>query len=123
MRFVTRMVSWLIIWTSAIGCSTDHTADKIAFDLEILNNDGLIGPESGLRALHYEFCIPVGTDKNYEVASIDPSVYCTRVTGRIGCQTEQLLCQGNTHQNDHRRILEELAELEYVDRIEQSFFE
>jgi hypothetical protein len=44
-------------------CRADEQAQlksrsKITFDLEQLNENGLYGPPGGLRALHYEFCIP-----------------------------------------------------------------
>ena len=91
--------------------------------MKILDTDGLYGPPDGLRALDYEFCIPVGKAVRDEVASIDPSVRCSLGRGRVGCRMDQLLCLGNTHQKDHKRILLSLARLNYIEKIEQSIFE
>jgi hypothetical protein len=43
--------------------------------------------------------------------------------GRIGCGESENLCIGSTHQKDFRRILQRLAELKYVQRIDESFLE
>jgi len=43
--------------------------------------------------------------------------------GRIRCGTHENLCIGSTHQENFMDVLRELAELPYVNRIDQSFFE
>ena len=99
-------------------------ASKIRFDLDRLNGDGLQGPPDGLRALHYEFCIPDRPDALSEVRRIDPSLQVySRSPGRIGCNDTELLCLGDTHQPGHRQVLERLAALEYVTEIREAFFE
>jgi len=96
----------------------------IAFDLAGIDQDGLIGPREGKRAVDYEYCIPNDSDAAAEVRAIDPSArIMAGSSGRIGCRADQLLVLGNTHQLGFRRVLRLLAELPYVDRIEQAFFE
>lgn len=103
------------------GAST--AGDIIRFDLSVLGESGLYGPSDGLRALHYEFCIPDRSDAVAQVRDIDASVRLQRAQGRIGCSKTQLLCIGSTHQPGYRQVLAALADLAYVARIEQAFFE
>ena len=110
------------------GCSSVSNphpfSSKIDIDLENVNSEGLRGPPDGLRAVHYEFCIPAGEDRADEVRSIDPTAqFMPGSPGRIGCTTDQVLAVGNTHQPSYRRVLESLAALEYVNRIVENFFE
>lgn len=95
-------------------------SEKITFDLTQLDDDGLYGPPDGKRSLDYEFCIPQGEQYREEVQAIDPSVnFFPGSAGRIGCTEEQILTIGNTHQADFRLVLMELANLEYVERIQR----
>lgn len=97
---------------------------RIAIDLTNVNADGLRGPPTGLRAVHYEFCIPVGTHYAAEVRGIDPTAQLmTGSRGRIGCADGQVLVLGHTHQRAYRQVLDQLANLPYVARITESFFE
>ena len=97
---------------------------KITFDLKKLNDKGLYGPPSGLRTLSYEFCIPGNKACAEEVKRIDPSVRIHKGSrGRIGCTKDQYLCIGETGQKNFREVLKKLAELDYVKRIDQCFFE
>lgn len=97
--------------------------DKIRFDVTALDQAGLYGPANGLRALSYEFCIPDEPHAQAEVRSIDASLRLQSARGRIGCGDGELLCIGNTHQPRYRAVLEALARLPYVARIEQAHFE
>jgi hypothetical protein len=97
---------------------------KITFDLSSLNSDGLYGPPDGLRALHYEFCIPANPDCEAQVRRIDPTVsIMPKSRGRIGCSPDEFLCVGSTHQPRFRMVLSQLARLPYVKRINQAVFE
>jgi hypothetical protein len=96
---------------------------KIRFDLSLLDDSGLYGPPDGLRALHYEFCIPDRPETVLQVRRIDGSVRVQRAPGRSGCSESELLCIGTTHQPGYREVLAGLARLPYVTRIEQAFFE
>jgi len=109
---------------TGIGVTRDETESKIGFDLSRLNNDGLQGPTDGLRALHYEFCIPADETFAEEVQRIDSTCQVMKsANGRVRCGQDEYLCLGNTHQTDFRSVLMRLAELEYVGQIEESFFE
>ena len=106
------------------GDSDASVMEKIRFDLSVLDDDGLYGPPDGRRALHYEFCIPATETHADQVRAIDPTIQVMRGSrGRIGCTADQFLCIGSTHQADFRGVLNRLAELPYIDRIEQSFAE
>jgi hypothetical protein len=97
---------------------------KITFDLSSLDESGLYGPTDGKRALSYEFCIPDTVQNRAEVNRIDPTVkFFAQSPGRIGCGESENLCIGSTHQKDFRGVLQRLAELTYVQRIDESFFE
>jgi hypothetical protein len=99
-------------------------AQKIAFDLGQLNTDGLAGPPDGLRAISYELCVPDRSECLAEVQRIDPSLELMRgARGRIGCETDQVLCLGSTHQPEWRQVLTRLADLPYVTRIAEAHFE
>ncbi|HKQ25926.1 MAG TPA: hypothetical protein VJT81_15885 [Burkholderiales bacterium] len=115
----------VVMITSCAAVSNPHPfSSKIDIDLENVNSEGLRGPPDGLRAVHYEFCIPAGEDRAEEVRSIDPTAQFMRGSrGRIGCARDQVLVVGSTHQRSYRQVLERLAALEYINRIEENFFE
>lgn len=97
---------------------------KIRFDLERLNPEGLQGPPGGLRALHYEYCIPHRNNAIDVVTAIDPTLTIQQGSpGRIGCSEEELLCLGHTNQPGYRAVLEQLASLPTVREIREAFFE
>jgi hypothetical protein len=97
---------------------------KITFDIFRLDESGLYGQPDGKRALSYEFCIPDTVQNRSEVKRIDPTVkFFAGSPGRIGCKEHENLCIGSTHQKDFRGVLQRLAELTYVQRIDESFFE
>lgn len=110
------------------GCASDapsgQVSAKVTIDLSGLNAEGLRGPAPGLRAAHYEFCIPSGGHFTREVGAIDPTArFMPGSRGRIGCGKEEVLVAGSTHQRDYRQVLDRLAALSYVRRIQESFFE
>ncbi len=114
-------VSLFLISCGLAGESNDS---KITFDLDRINEEGLVGPPAGLRSVMYEFCIPADSLLAEEVRSIDRSVSLyPRSRGRIGCSEEQILCIGSTQQPEWRGVLERLAALDFVARIDESFME
>lgn len=101
------------------SADSDSAMDKIAFDLNQLDENGLYGPANGKRSLDYEFCLPTGDPYAQTVRAIDPSVqFFPQSPGRIGCGDREVLAIGNTHQAHYQTILIELANLDYVDRIQ-----
>jgi len=106
------------------AAAAQHTSPKIEVNLETVNDEGLRGAPNGLRAVHYEFCIPAGERYATEVLGIDPTLQLLpKSRGRIGCTNRQLLAVGSTHQEGYRQVLERLAALPYITRIVESFFE
>ena len=114
-----------------LGQSTTEDVDtttnfrcKITFDISKLDEYGLYGPKDGKRALAYEFCIPENLHNRAEVMRIDSTVkFYGDSQGRIGCKEHENLCIGSTNQKNFKGVLQRLAELTYVRRIDESFFE
>ena len=104
--------------------SNNDMSPKIEFDVSILDPDGLYGPAGGLRSLGYEFCIPADEKNVAEIHTIDSTIKVYKQSpGRIGCNKDEYLCMGETHNKAYQIILTELAQLPYVQRITQSFYE
>ena len=97
---------------------------KIDFDLDALDEQGLIGPPDGKVAVSYEFCIPKDQKAVDEVRTIDPTIaFHPDSRGRSGCGPMEVLCLGSTNQRGFREVLEKLCELEYVRRIQRTWYE
>jgi hypothetical protein len=93
---------------------------KVTFDLDQIDPAGLSGAPGGQVAVGYEFCIPATPGHLAEVQGIDPSVRAQPGSpGRIGCGPGQVLLLGSTHQPGWRSVLERLAALDYVARIDR----
>ncbi|MCF8267757.1 MAG: hypothetical protein K9I69_06710 [Ignavibacteriales bacterium] len=104
-----------------------YTADseKILFNLEQFNNEGLLGTSHlELRSMDYEFCIPDLPECRDEVKQIDTTLqFFTDSPGRSGCGKGTILCIGNTHRPDFRESLLALAALPYITEIKEVFYE
>ena len=99
-------------------------AARLRFDLNRLDIAGLQGPPDGLRALHYEFCIPNQPEAIGTVRAIDPTLQIQgHSPGRAGCGADALLCLGHTHQPDHGAVLDRLAQLPFIAEIREADFE
>ena len=109
--------------TLEVGSQIDLRS-KISFNLDQLDDEGLYGPPSGLRALDYEFCIPADPVFEAQVKAIDPTIVIyAESKGRIGCVPGEKLCLGHTHQPEFKAVLLKLASLPFVKQIKQCFFE
>jgi hypothetical protein len=96
----------------------------IGFDLCEIDADGLVGPPGGKVALDYELCIPAAERFVAEVQAIDDSArFQPHSPGRIGCGPDQVLVLGNTQGPDFAFVLQRLADLPYVERIERAWHE
>ncbi len=116
------MIFWLVfslIITNSQQVKSENPINKIMFDLSAISSEGLIGNQNSLRSVGYEFCIPAQSAILKQVQAIDPTVQYSRSRGRIGCQKNQYLCIGHTHQKDWQAILLKLAELDFVKKIDQ----
>ena len=129
-RVVQIVVLVLPVLHSTSGCEGTHRVRdsvarrKIMFDLSAIRDDGLRGPDDGLVAVSYEFCVPAAEKHYAEVRRIDTTVKISAGSrGRIRCTATQALCIGSTHQPNHRQVLERLAALSYVSEIRECFFE
>ncbi len=113
------------------GCSVleDYRAEnnlrhKIEFDLNQFDEDGLYGPDDGKRLLNYEFCIPGTIDAVQAVLDIDPTAIIYEDSkGRVNCSENQYLAMGDTFQKAFRTTLQQLANLDFVTRIVEVYFE
>ena len=118
------MAVTLVRDSAAVPTAPPGTPPGVRFDLERLDADGLQGPPDGLRALHYEYCIPHRSGAIREVTAIDPTLQVQRGSpGRSGCGVGELLCLGHTHQPGHQVVLGRLAALPYITEIHEAFFE
>lgn len=115
----------MVAWVTLTACAPAPPASpKLAIDLTNVNAEGLRGPAAGLRAVHYEFCIPAEERYAAEIRGIDVTAQFQRGSrGRIGCTSGQTLVLGSTHQRGYREVLDRLAALPYVSRIQESHFE
>lgn len=103
-----------------VSFSSSSASDKITFDLSELDEKGLYSLPDGKRSLDYEFCIPKGDAYAQAVGAIDPSTRLfPQSQGQIGCGEGEVLAIGNTNQTDYDTILIELANLDYIDRIQR----
>ena len=99
-------------------------AARLRFDLNRLDTAGLQGPPDGLRALHYEYCIPDHPEAIAAVRAIDPTLQIQgHSPGRVGCGADALLCLGHTHQPDHGAVLVRLAQIPFIAEIREADFE
>ncbi len=106
------------------GASVDSISRVIRFDVSQLDDEGLMGPPDGLRALSYEFCIPASEARVKEVEAIDSTVAIQRSSpGRIGCGEAEYLAIAHTHQPGFREVLDRLSRLPYVNEIQEAHFE
>lgn len=106
------------------GEGTTGGCRKLDFDLDALDDNGLIGPPDGKVAVSYEFCIPKDQRAVDEVRTIDPTIaFHPDSRGRSGCGPMEVLCIGSTSRRGFRDVLERLCELEYVRRIQRTWYE
>jgi len=112
---------------SASKCNKEKPSipsPKITFDLSRIDEEGLGNRPGSQVAIDYEYCIPADEKKASEIKKIDPSLKIMHKSkGRIGCSGIEWLCLGNTHQKNWRKILDKLAEKDYIKRIDRAFFE
>ncbi len=104
--------------------ATPETMAKIKFDLNEIDERGLIGPVSGKVAVDYEFCIPRSEEYAVRLRKVNPEIKISdKSRGRIGCTRAEQLCIGTTSQENWKNILIETAKLDFVKSIERTFYE
>lgn len=98
--------------------------NKVKIDFSKIDEKGLAGPPNGKVAVSYEFCIPAEEKFWNEVKNIDNTAQIIKESkGRIGCDQSQWLVIGSTYQANYKRVIYELASLNYVAKIQETFFE
>jgi len=104
--------------------ASPETMSKIKFDLNEIDERGLIGPVSGKVSVDYEFCIPRSEEYTNIIKKVNPEIKISdRSRGRIGCTRAEQLCIGTTSQEHWKSILIETAKLDFVKSIERTFYE
>lgn len=102
----------------------EATRRKIEIDLGRIDDQGLRGPANGKVAVAYEFVIPDREAFRDQVTAIDPTIqFMSGSRGRLAASEGQVLCIGSTYQPNYRQVLNALANLPYVDRIVECYFE
>lgn len=97
---------------------------KIDFDVNALNEDGLMGNRGGLVSVDYQFCFVKGGENEQTIRDLDPSIEINlNPAGVSRCRSEEALAQGNTQQANHKQILFSLSNLNYVQKIKRVWFE
>ena len=121
------MLSFIVLNSTPVIAQTEIDTDslsKIQFDLDPISEEGLIGPPDGLRSVAYEFCIPNQPQFIEEVTQIDDNIQIfSQSPGRIGCQSDQALAIGETHNPNWKEILINLTQLDYIEEIQQHYGE
>ena len=126
LRLTALTLGLALLGLATVSCRVAPTAqsNKIQFDVAKLDADGLVGPATGKRSLAYEFCIPNTPEAQAEVKRIDSTArFMPGSPGRIGCTKDQVLVIGETHQPNYQQVLNQLAALPYVTRIQEAVFE
>ncbi len=96
---------------------------KITFDLDQLDENGLIGLSDGKVSVDYEFCIP--NDKKYIkiILNIDSSLNIQNSHGRSNCYNDHILVIGSTGNKKYKKVLFKIAKLDFVRKIKRTFWE
>lgn len=97
--------------------------NKIKFDYKSLDDNGLVGSVDGKRSISYEFCLPNDIKLKRAVMVIDSSLKFQQGRGRSNCSDKEILAIGNTHQAQAQRVLENLASLDYIREISETYWE
>jgi hypothetical protein len=114
----------VIIGLSAFQCPRKMNKimmSKIEFDYSGIDENGL---RNGEVAVDYEFCIPAEETYLNQVMSIAPAIKVMKNSkGRIGCTSQQWLIINSTRSAEWKKQLYAIAYLNFVERIEETFYE
>ena len=116
----------LAVFTFAVGAAAapPEILNKIGFDLDGLDVDGLAGGADGKVSISYEFRIPDTPEHRAAVQAIDPEIGISAgPRGRVDAGPGFALCIGSTHTPRHRELILALARLPFVERIQPCVFE
>lgn len=97
---------------------------KIDFDVNALNENGLMGNRGSYVSVDYQFCFIKGPENEKTILDLDPSIRINhKPSGGAGCRSEEILATGNSQQPNHKQILFSLSNLHYVNRIKRVWYE
>ncbi|HJY63491.1 MAG TPA: hypothetical protein VJ455_04990 [Ignavibacteria bacterium] len=98
---------------------------KIRFKLDEFTEDGMRErPKGEFYAISYEFCIPADEKTMQEVLAIDTTAGVLKGSkGRSGCSAKEWLCIGSSRQPGFKKVILRLAELSYIRKISETFWE
>lgn len=98
---------------------------KIKIDLTAFDDDGFrVYPNGEKSSAHYEFCIPAVDSLLAQVKAIDPEAAEMKGSkGRSGCSDLEWLVISSTRKPGFKDIIKKTAELKYVRKITETFWE
>lgn len=98
---------------------------KIRIDLSKFNEEGYrVQPDGERSSTSYEFCIPAYDSVLAKVKAIDPAAQEMKGSkGRSGCSDKEWLVISSTRQPGFKDIIKKLAELNYIRKITETFWE
>jgi len=98
---------------------------KIRIDLTKFDDEGYrVHPGGEKSATSYEFCIPANDTALAEVKAIDPTAGEMKGSkGRSGCTDAEWLVISSTRKPGFKEIIRKLAELKYIRKITETFWE
>lgn len=98
---------------------------SVKFDLEPIDEDGLIGPVDGKRSVAYNYMIENIPARLQQIKSIDPTMKVVEIPSHlnetIGCEN-CIMITGETHQDNYLEVLYQLVELEYIHQIHERIY-
>ena len=98
---------------------------KIRIDLSEFNEEGYrVRPDGEKSTAHYEFCIPASDSILGEIIAMDPMAEVMKGSkGRSGCTDKEWLVISSTRKAGFKDIIKKQAELPYVRKITETFWE
>ena len=98
---------------------------KIGFDLNQFDNEGLLNTSEGKQSIIYEYCIPRAQQAVSMISTIDFTIDVKTDTpgSKVNCGSNEALVTGSSHQDSFKAIIVQIASLPFVKKIEQSRLE
>ncbi len=115
----------LEIYANEKGYGNTAIKRKIRIDLTRFNDDGYrVYPNGEKSFTSYEFCIPATEEALKEVQAIDPTAGEMKGSkGHSACSDTEWLVIGSTRQKNFKDVIKKLAELKYIRKITETFWE
>ncbi len=113
------------VYLNETGYGNTLIDGKIRIDLTKFDDEGYrVHPGGEKSAASYEFCIPANDTALAEVKAIDPTAGEMKGSkGRSGCSDKEWLVISSTRQPGFKETIRKLAELKYIRKITETFWE